>query len=75
MSFKKFLTSRIFFKNLIAAMAITVALVTLTMWSLKIYTRHGQAFALPDLKGMMTAAWQRLQGNTSLDTRWLILFI
>ena len=52
MSFKKFLISRLFLKNLIAAIAIFLLIIFITMWSLKIYTRHGQAYALPDLKGL-----------------------
>ena len=52
MSFKKFLTSRLFLKNLVVAIAIFMLIVFITMWGLKIYTRHGEAFPLPDLKGM-----------------------
>ena len=52
MSFKNFLLSRIFLKNLLFAIAITALIIIITMWSLKIYTRHGQAYPLPDLKGM-----------------------
>ncbi len=52
MSFKKFLISGLFLKNLIAAIAIFLLIIFITMWSLKIYTRHGQAYALPDLTGL-----------------------
>jgi beta-lactam-binding protein with PASTA domain len=52
MSLKKFLLSREFFKNLGLAIAIAVAFILITMLWLSIFTRHGQARAVPDFYGM-----------------------
>ena len=52
MSFKKFLTSRVFFVNLIFAILLIVVLVFIIMQSLNKYTRHGQSNPVPDFVGM-----------------------
>jgi len=52
MSLKDFFTSRVFFKQLALAVAITLAIVLVALFSLKIYTRHGEANPVPDLTGM-----------------------
>ena len=52
MEFLKFLVSRRFFKNLFLAIVITFVVVTAIFLALRIYTRHGQALAVPDLTGM-----------------------
>jgi len=49
MSLKKFLLSRVFLLQIIAAGAVIILLVTATMIGLRIYTQHGQAFPVPDL--------------------------
>jgi len=52
MSFKKFLISRIFLLNFIAAVAATILLITITMAGIRLYTNHGKAFPVPDLTGL-----------------------
>ncbi len=52
MSLKKFLISRLFLTNLLIAIIILVILISITMWALKSYTHHGEAYALPDLHGL-----------------------
>jgi beta-lactam-binding protein with PASTA domain len=55
MELLKFLISRHFWKSLFIAIAITIVVITSIFLSLKIYTRHGQAMAVPDLTGMTLA--------------------
>jgi len=52
MSLKKFLISRIFLINLIIAIALVAAIITVTLSSLKSYTHHGISYNVPDLSGM-----------------------
>ncbi len=52
MSLKKFLISRIFWINLLIAVALIVALTAITLISLKSYTHHGISYSVPDLSGM-----------------------
>jgi eukaryotic-like serine/threonine-protein kinase len=52
MSFKKFIFSKIFIKNLALAMAFGVGLIMILLIWLNIYTRHGQARPVPDFYGL-----------------------
>jgi beta-lactam-binding protein with PASTA domain len=52
MSFKNFIFSKIFVKNLALAMAIGVGLIMILLIWLNIYTRHGQARSVPDFYGL-----------------------
>jgi eukaryotic-like serine/threonine-protein kinase len=52
MSLKQFLKSRIFIKHLLLSFAITLGLVLFILLVLRIYTRHGQAFPVPNVSGM-----------------------
>ena len=52
MDFLRFLISRIFWKNLAIAVGITLFTFTLLFLFLRIFTRHGQAFSVPDLSGL-----------------------
>jgi beta-lactam-binding protein with PASTA domain len=52
MDFLKFLISKIFFKHLFLAIVISFFLLLITFLALRIYTRHGQALSVPDLRGM-----------------------
>jgi beta-lactam-binding protein with PASTA domain len=52
MSLKNFLLSKIFLKNVIYALLIAVAIVVLLLIFLNVYTRHGQARAVPDFLGL-----------------------
>lgn len=52
MSLKKFIFSKVFFKNLgLAAAIIVVGVIVLLIW-LNFYTRHGQARPVPDFFGL-----------------------
>jgi beta-lactam-binding protein with PASTA domain len=52
MDLLKFLISKLFFKNLFLAVAISFFLLLITFLGLRIYTRHGQALSVPDLRGL-----------------------
>lgn len=52
MNFLKFLFTRLFLKNLLIALGITIFLMIATLIWLKIFTHHGQALTVPDLTGL-----------------------
>jgi eukaryotic-like serine/threonine-protein kinase len=52
MSLSRFLTSRIFIKNLLLAFAIVIVVIIITLQGLKIYTRHGQSYPVPDFSDL-----------------------
>lgn len=52
MSFKKFLISKVFWKNLGYAALIALGIFFITLLFLMIYTHHGQKKTVPDLYGM-----------------------
>ena len=51
MDFLKFLISKLFFKHLFLAIVISFFMLLITFLALRIYTRHGQALSVPDLRG------------------------
>jgi len=51
MDFLKFLISKLFFKHLGLAVVISGFILLVTFLTLRIYTRHGQALSVPDLRG------------------------
>jgi len=55
MDFLKFLISKLFFTHLSLAIAISFFLLLVTFLTLRIYTRHGQALSVPDLRGKYEA--------------------
>jgi hypothetical protein len=52
MSSIKFLSSRLFLKNLLYAIILTIGLLIFIFQALKIYTRHNQVKLVPDFTGM-----------------------
>ncbi len=53
MSLKAYLTSKNFWMSILLAIAITIMLLLITMFGLRIYTNHGEAYAVPDFSGML----------------------
>lgn len=51
MTFKEFLKSKLFRVNALAVVGVTIFLIMLNMFALRIYTDHGEAIEIPDLKG------------------------
>jgi beta-lactam-binding protein with PASTA domain len=48
---KKYLTKPLLY-NILIAIGMTIVLLLLVNWGLRIYTRHGQTLSVPDLKGL-----------------------
>jgi beta-lactam-binding protein with PASTA domain len=51
MGFLSFLTKKKFYINLLIAIALSVVLLWLALWSLDIFTRHGKVYIVPDFNG------------------------
>ncbi len=52
MSIRSFLKSKLFLKHLAIAVGVTLVLLYLIVFILRIYTDHGNSYPTPDLKGM-----------------------
>jgi len=52
MDFLRFLVSKLFWKNFALAILITGIVLIFTFIFLRIYTRHGQALSVPDIRGL-----------------------
>lgn len=66
MSLKKFILSKVFFKNLGFAIAISVGGLMLLLLVLNFYTRHGQARAVPDFYGLTMEQTTKLAKKSKL---------
>lgn len=53
MSFKKFLTTRIFLINLLGAFLLIAVLLFIILEGLKVYTKHGQSNPVPNFTGLV----------------------
>ena len=71
MNFLKFLISRLFLKNLLIAISIIVFMSIIAMLFLRIYTRHGQAYSVPDISGLSIPEADSIL--TSKDLRYQIV--
>jgi eukaryotic-like serine/threonine-protein kinase len=67
MSLKKFLLSKVFFKNLGFAVAILVGSLMILLIVLNFYTRHGQARPVPDFHGLNLEQTARLAKKSRLN--------
>lgn len=52
MKFFKFLNKHIIIKNIFWAIALIISLFLITLFGLNIYTHHGQAYSVPNFKGL-----------------------
>jgi beta-lactam-binding protein with PASTA domain len=66
MSFKNFILSKVFFKNLGFAVAIVVGVVMMLLIWLNFYTRHGQARPVPDFFGLTMEQTAKLAKKSRL---------
>ncbi|HEY5470148.1 MAG TPA: PASTA domain-containing protein [Bacteroidales bacterium] len=66
MSLKKFLLSKVFFKNLAFAIAISVGGLMLLLIVLNFYTRHGQARPVPNFYGLTMDQTAKLAKKSKL---------
>ena len=67
MSLKRFLTSRLFFRHLALAVAITAAILLIVLLALKFYTRHGESLPVPDLLGMTEEQFSVVLDKSNLE--------
>ncbi len=67
MSLKKFLLSKVFFKNLGLAAAIVVGSLMILLIVLNFYTRHGQARPVPDFHGLNLEQTAKLAKKSKLN--------
>jgi len=67
MSFKSYLISKPFWKNIALAIAITIVLLLVTMFAIRVYTNHGESFAVPDFSGMGMDEVKQLAGQKNLN--------
>jgi eukaryotic-like serine/threonine-protein kinase len=66
MSFKEFLISKVFVKNLSLAIALLVGIIMILLIWLNIYTRHGQARPVPDFYGLSLEETAKLAKKNKL---------
>jgi eukaryotic-like serine/threonine-protein kinase len=66
MSFKNFILSKVFFKNLGIAVVIVVSSVMILLIWLNFYTRHGQARPVPDFFGLTMEQTAKLAKKSKL---------
>lgn len=66
MSFKAFISSKIFLLNIGAAVLITLMLLMIVLYALRGYTDHGESFAIPDFQNMNMEDVHRLAVQKSL---------
>ncbi len=67
MSFKAYLTSKVFLLNLLVLIGVIIVMMLLTVWGIRIYTNHGESFAVPDLTGMEMAQVEELAREKNLE--------
>jgi len=60
MKILKYFISKDFLKNIFLAIIITIIIIWLVMLCLKVYTRHGQSRAVPDLRGHTLVEAQKI---------------
>ena len=70
-SFKRFLVSKVFFKNLALAIGITLIVLIIVQGGLKIYTDHGKEIIIPDYSGLSLAEADKLCFEQNL--KWVIM--
>ncbi|MFV0376489.1 MAG: PASTA domain-containing protein [Mangrovibacterium sp.] len=67
MSLKAFLTSKTFFKQVLIALGLTLLLMFVVLWLVRIYTNHGESFELPDLTGMSVHDAEQVLKSKNLE--------
>lgn len=62
-----FICSKLFFKHFLIACSILIGFVIVVMFALKIYTHHGQAFIVPQLKGLTVEEAAQILADKGLN--------
>ncbi|MFN8310976.1 MAG: PASTA domain-containing protein [Chitinophagales bacterium] len=63
---KKYFTKALLY-NLLLALGLTVVLLLLVNWTLRLYTRHGQSLTVPDVRGKQMDKAEDLLDDAHLD--------
>lgn len=66
MSVKSFLKSKVFLKQVLIAIGITLVLLYMAMFALRIYTDHGESFSVPDFSGMTLEQAEEIAATSHL---------
>jgi beta-lactam-binding protein with PASTA domain len=66
MSFREFIKSRVFWKQLGLAMVIGVAVILILIIWLNIYTRHGQSRPTPEIRGLSISEAEHVTGKNRM---------
>lgn len=66
MTLKEFLKTKTFKYNALAAIGITLSLIILNMFALRIYTDHGDSVEIPDLRGKTPAEVSKIMNRIDL---------
>lgn len=69
-TFRKFLVSKVFFKNLAIAAAITLLILIIIQVSLRVYTGHGKEITVPQFSGLSLAEADKICFEK--DLKWTI---
>lgn len=67
MSLKAFLTSKTFLKHILIAFGVTLVLMLVVLYWIRIYTNHGESFVLPELSGMSVYDAEQVLRSKNLE--------
>lgn len=67
MKFIEFIKSKVFWWQIVIAIIVTIALISIVMWSLSFYTQQGETVEVPNLQGYKVEQIEKLMGNTTLE--------
>jgi beta-lactam-binding protein with PASTA domain len=66
MSLKDFLTSKVFLKHFLASIGLTLGVVIFALLILRFYTRHGEAYPVPNVYGLSEDEFSRVLDKADL---------
>jgi len=67
MKLKEFLTSKVFMKHFLASVALAFAMIIFALLILRFYTRHGEAYPVPNLYGLSEDEYSRILDKADLN--------
>lgn len=67
MNFLEFIRTRVFVRNFLLSVALTIVVITLILWALKWYTHHGESMIVPSLLGLTPVQIEQLETISDLE--------
>jgi beta-lactam-binding protein with PASTA domain len=67
MNFLEFIRTRVFVRNFLLSVALTILVITLILWALKWYTHHGESMIVPSLIGLTPDQIEQLETISDLE--------